>query len=314
MSIIKRMIKRLLVLGTGSSLLYKTDWYRSLFVDYDHEIYPDNAWYRKHDERNYDLVNLGSSAAKHAFNYDGLEIKAMNWAQQPQTLPEDYNLVRHFHSILRKGATVVITIMPFTSLNKETGVLDAMKYLKNDCHEPIQPCCIKQARRYMQFPILMGKPALKALAKFLLHYRNDKQNGSLAPDSFEQDAKNWVVGWKAQFGIADLDAPLSSQNIDAQAYRKVVMRNLVDFCTERGYRPVLVIPPVSKHLARLFTPKFEERYIYSYIRGIGRKVKLLDYSKNDAFSEDGLYSNALFLNAKGAKLFTRTVLRDLQLL
>ena len=86
-----------------NKILKKTQWYRNMLVDPDHEIYPDNTWYRTHDERNIDIVNLGSSGGKWAFDYSGTEVKGMNWAQQPQTLLEDYNLLRHYHSILRKG-------------------------------------------------------------------------------------------------------------------------------------------------------------------------------------------------------------------
>ena len=99
MSLIKKVIKKAIKVSTGCEILYKTNWYKSMFRDLNHEIYPDNVWYREHDERNFDVVNLGSSGGKWAFDYTNFNIKAMNWAQQPQTLLEDYNLLRHFHSI-----------------------------------------------------------------------------------------------------------------------------------------------------------------------------------------------------------------------
>ena len=94
MSLIKRIIKKSIKVFSGCEILYRTNWYKSMFRDLNHETYPDNVWYREHDERNFDLVNLGSSGGKWAFDYTGLEIKAMNWAQQPQTLLEEYNLLR----------------------------------------------------------------------------------------------------------------------------------------------------------------------------------------------------------------------------
>ena len=165
---IKTKIKSAFVILTGCKILKKTQWYRNMLVDPDHEIYPDNTWYRTHDERNYDLVNLGSSGGKWAFDYSDLDLKAMNWAQQPQTLLEDYNLLRHYHSILRKGGYVIITIMPFTGLNKETGLLDAFKYVNLDCQgEPIQPHMYSEACRYAKYPILFKKKAIKALIRCL---------------------------------------------------------------------------------------------------------------------------------------------------
>ena len=199
-----------------------------MFRDLNHETYPDNVWYREHDERNYDLVNLGSSGGKWAFDYTDLNIKAMNWAQQPQTLLEDYNLLRHFHSILKQGGYVLITIMPFTGLNKKTGLMDAMKYVKFDIQgEPIQPYMFKEAQRYANYPILFKKQAIKALIKYFLG--RDKKIGErpetqlnlnpMSKEELEMDAKRWIDGWKRQFGIFDFEAPLTKENEEGRAYR-----------------------------------------------------------------------------------------------
>lgn len=313
---------RLLRFCTGCNLIEKTNWYKSKFIDINHETYPDNIWYRKHDERNFDVVNLGSSGGKWAFDYSGLNVKAMNWAQQPQTLLEDYNLLRHFHSILKKDGYVLITIMPFTGLNKKTGLMDAMKYVKFDIQgEPIQPYMFKEAQRYATYPILFKKPAVKALIKYLLG--KDKKVGvptetqldynPMTHAELEADAKRWIDGWKRQFGISDFEAPLTKENEEGRAYRIKLMQTLIDFCTERGYKPVYVIPPVTEHLAKYYTPKFEDTYIYGYLKKVERNVHMLDYSKDTTFKSDDLYFNSFFLNKKGRKLFTERVLSDLNI-
>lgn len=314
---------RLLRFCTGCNLIEKTNWYKSMFIDINHETYPDNIWYRKHDERNYDVVNLGSSGGKWAFDYSGLNVKAMNWAQQPQTLLEDYNLLRHFHSILKKDGYVLITIMPFTGLNKKTGLMDAMKYVKFDIQgEPIQPYMFNEAQRYATYPILFKKPAVKALIKYLLgkdkkvrvptETQLDYNPMTLA--ELEADAKRWIDGWKRQFGISDFDAPLTKENEEGRAYRIKLMQTLIDFCTERGYKPVYVVPPVTEHLAKYYTSKFEETYIYGYLQAVNREVLTLDYSKDDDFRKnDNLFFNSFFLNKQGRLIFTRRVLKDLGL-
>ena len=308
---------------SGSYLLYRTNWYRSMFRDLNHETYPDNVWYHKHDERNFDVVNLGSSGGKWAFDYADLNIKAMNWAQQPQTLLEDYNLLRHFHSILKQGGYVLITIMPFTGLNKKTGLMDAMKYVKFDIQgEPVQPYMFKQAQRYANYPILFKKQAIKALIKYFLG--RDKKFGErpetqldlnpMSKEELEMDAKRWIDGWKRQFGISDFDSPLTKENEEGRVYRIKLMQTLIDFCTERGYKPVYIIPPVTEHLAKYYTPKFEETYIYGYLKEVNRDVLTLDYSKDKEFRfNDDLFFNSFFLNKKGRKLFTRRVLKDLKI-
>lgn len=294
-----------------------------MFIDLDHEIYPDNVWYRNHDERNFDLVNLGSSGGKWAFDYSDLNVKAKNWAQQPQTLLEDYNLLRHFHSILKQGGYVLITIMPFTGLNKSTGLMDAMKYVKFDIQgEPIQPYMFEEAQRYAKYPILFKKPAVKVLLKYLLGKdKSIKQNPAtqmehnpMNKEHLRIDAKQWVDGWKHQFNISDFDAPLTEENKKGRSYRIDLMRQLIDFCIERGYKPVYVIPPVTEHLAKYYTHTFEETYIYGYLKQVDRNVLTLDYSKSVEFKDDNLYFNSFFLNKKGRKLFSYKVLKDLNLI
>lgn len=323
MSFIKRVIKKAIRVFTGCKILYKTNWYKSMFLDSNHEIYPDNVWYRDHDERNFDVVNLGSSGGKWAFDYADLNVKAMNWAQQPQTLLEDYNLLRHFHSILKRGGYVLITIMPFTGLNKKTGLMDAMKYVKFDIQgEPIQPYMFNEAIRYATYPFLFKKTALKVLIRYFmgrdkkcgLHPETQLEYNPMKSNELEKDAKRWIDGWKRQFGISDFDAPLTRENEEGREYRIKLMQTLIDFCTERGYKPVYVIPPVTEHLAKYYTPKFEETYIYGYLKEVNREVLTLDYSKDSEFRfNDELFFNSFFLNKKGRKLFTRRVLKDLKI-
>lgn len=322
MSLIIRLIKKALNIVTGCNLLYKTNWYKSFFVDNDHETYPDNTWYRNHDERNFDVVNLGSSGGKWAFDYAETGIKGMNWAQQPQTLLEDFNLLRHYHSILRKKGYILIVIMPFTGLNKKTGIRDAIKYLKIDTQgEPIQPYMYKEACRYAEYPILFKKPAVKALIRFLLgkdklsvDNKPNMERNPMSDEELRQDAVRWMSGWKRQFTIDDFEAPLTEQNRKGREYRIGLMRQLIDFCKERAYQPVYVIPPVTEYLANKFTPKFRDIYIYDYLKQVDREIPLLDYSQEKSLMDKDLYFNSFFMNLRGRKLFTKRVFKDLGLI
>lgn len=320
---VKRLVFKMLYHLTGNSIIKKTQWYRSLFVDYDYQIYPGNVWYRAHDERNFDIVALGSSGAKWAFDFESAGVKGMNWANQPQTLLEDYNLLRHYHSILHKGSYVLITIMPFSGLNKATGLMDAIKYTRLDYQgEAIQPHMYKEACRYAQMPIKFGKPAVKALIRYLLHKEPKNNsilqartgNNPMTSEQLEANALSFITGWKKQFQISDFDAPLTPRNREGRDYRINLMRELVDFCTERGYKPVYVIPPVTEHLSKYYTDKFQETYIYSFLRDVDRDVELFDYSKEKYLADDTLYFNSFFMNKKGASIFTERVLKDLGLI
>lgn len=307
---------------TGNSILKKTQWYRDMFVDFDNQIYPGNVWYRENDERNFDIVVLGSSGAKWAFDFEGVGVKGMNWANQPQTLQEDYNLLRHYHSILHKDSYVIITIMPFSGLNKTTGLMDAMKYVRLDYQgEAIQPHMYEQAYRLAQYPILFGKSAIKTIIRYILGKETDNdrfasaqvENNPMQWEQLEDNALSFVDGWKKQFGISDFEAPLTPTNQEGRKYRINLMRELIDFCTERDYKPVYVIPPVTEHLSKYYTPKFEELYVYDFLKQVNRDVLLLDYSKDFELKKDRFYYNSFFMNRTGRQIFTKRVLGDLGL-
>lgn len=316
LNLFKRLLKKIAYYLLLSPVLKNTNWYKNLFVE---DIYPGNIWYREHEERNFDLVTLGSSGAKWAFDFSSCSIKAMNWAQQPQTLVEDYNLLRNFHSILRKGGFVIITIMPFTSLNKQTGIRDALKYQKVHAHEPIQPYLYDKASRIAHIPMLIGKPAIKALIKYLMGRDEPLKSDAvgmvtsnpMSNEQLEENAQAFVKGWKKQFGILDFDAPLTSDNIKGRAFRIDLMRTLIDFCLERDYKPIFVIPPVTKHLSKYYTTKFEKLYIYDFLNEVDRDIPLLDYSHEESFQCDDYYFNSFFMNLQGRRVFTKRILSDI---
>lgn len=301
-----------------NAILKKTYWYKDKFIDFDHKIYPDNIWYREHDERNYDIVALGSSGAKFAYDFTGIGVKGMNWAQQPQTLQDDYKLFRSFHSILHKNGIVLINIMPFTSCNKDIGFMDCYKYIRIFYGAKFfDQRYHKKALLHNKYPILFRKEALIALIRYICG--KDKTNKkhptvqSMSTEEIKKDAANFVNGWKKQFGITDFNAPLTESNKAGRSIRIQLMRDLIDFIQERDYVPVFVILPVTEHLSSYYSEKFKETYIYSFLKEVGRDIKLLDYSNDKEFQKISLYFNSFFLNKKGAELITRRVIKDLNL-
>lgn len=311
-------VAAILTIFVANRLVRSSNWFRSLHADPDHEIYPDNTWYRKHDERNYDLINLGSNSAKYAFDYLDEPVRAMNWSSGTQTLHDDYKLVRNFHSILKENGTVVITIMPFTSINKKTGLADAFRFWKVLDSTQTAPEYRKKCRLLERLPIFFGIPAIKSAAKVVLG--KDKQpidlsfadKNPMPEEDLKKHASDMINSWKAEFSIDNLAQPLTAQNQKGREVRIDVMRKMLDFLKERGYRTAFVIPPVSSYLKKYFTEPFREIYIYSYLRQIDRDITIFDYLKSDEFEDKDLYFNSYYFNKRGAKIFTHRVISDLK--
>lgn len=262
---------------------------------------------------NLDVVNLGSNSGKYAFHYEGLDIAGMNWAVGPQSLIHDFNILKNYFSYLRSGATVLITLCPFSSLvsqyNKDTNLkyytfLHPATILDFDENERIKALRIKESP-IREMPWFCIKRTLKEGIKYVIHK-------PLPKCDMEKDTLKFIDSWKKQFDIVDLDAPLSEQHSNDQKNRLQVLRDMIEFCLERDLKPVLVIPPVHPFLGKKLTEKYRENYIYSFVRRANEhNVPFLNYMDCKRFHDDSFFLNSFFMSEKGAKKFTRIVLNDI---
>jgi hypothetical protein len=166
--------------------------------------------------------------------------------------------------------------MPFTGLNKATGLMDTFKYLETLYWDVIKDMPFaKKAQILRSYPILFGKPAVKAMIRYLLRrevvvsdWRLDVEKNPMTYEELERDAQGWISGWAKQFDIKNLADDLTEENRKGRKIRVKVMQEIVDFCIERGYRPVYVIPPVTKFLSSWYTEKFKKLFFYDFLQFI----------------------------------------------
>lgn len=72
-------------------------------------IYPNNLWYREHMVRNFDMVCLGD--ARYVGNvFFSKGIKGFNWSLRGQNLQWDFNVLKHFFSILKPDGMAVFPL------------------------------------------------------------------------------------------------------------------------------------------------------------------------------------------------------------
>lgn len=269
-------------------------------------------WYLNHF--NLDMVNLGSNSGKYAFNYESVDIAGMNWAIGSQSLEHDFNILKNYFSYLKIGSTVVITLTPFSSLisplyNKNTNLkyytfLHPATILDFDENERIRALKIK-ASPIKEIPWICVKRTLKEGIKYLIHRTQTKCE-------MEKNAMIFINLWKKQFGIPDLNAPLSKQHRNDQENRIKILKDMIEFCLDRDLRPVLIIPPVHPSLGKRLTAKCRENYIYSFIRKANeRKIPFLDYMDDERFDDNKYFLNSFFMSKEGATKFTSIAIQEI---
>ena len=95
---------------------------------YNETVFKDCRKFWEMNVSNLDVINLGSSSGVYDFDYSGLSVKGMNWAVAPQTIYGDFAILKQFASHLKKGATIIYPLCPFTSIS------GAVKYVEDRCY------------------------------------------------------------------------------------------------------------------------------------------------------------------------------------
>lgn len=306
----KRIISRL-----KKEILARNPWYQQRFQDCP------KFWNRF--PFNLQVVNLGSSTSFYGFDYSGLSVNGANWAIRPQSFPQDFALLKTYESFLGPRAIIIIALCPYSSCLKSYKDTELEKYytiLHPGAFENFSLEKCEEVFREKNNPFsVASKNMLKSEIRIAIHIAKAIIKKVIRPKNadvdFERSAKSFIDGWMKQFKIDDMSAPLPPHIIEGRKKRVDVLSEMVQFCTDRDFTPVIVIPPVTPELSAKFSPVFRENYMKSFLREGAPGVKVLDYLDDTEFANNhSLFQNSLFLNPRGASLFTRRVLTDLGLI
>lgn len=279
---------------------------------YNEEIFSDCGKFWRHSEFDLEVINLGSSSAKNCFNYSGLRIKAANWACSPQSFVGDYAILTNYCSYLKEGATVLIPICLFSSLGGGNDDL-ADKY-----YSIVRPISIPHASLRKRDEIMMVKNAPLRYIPFFSMLSDIKslfkKGDSTSCKDYKADAERWINAWKKEFSLYNLNDSLSLINKDRFEDSVKALQNLLLFSKSHGFKPVIVVPPVTEHLLNEFNTEAQRLFVANFIEQSNLiKVPVLSYVGNPEFSGDEYFRNAFLMNEKGAAVLTNRVLSDLGL-
>lgn len=290
--------------------LYKcTNDYRNKFVDTekfrDDTSVPDGL----------QLVNLGSNHPKFGFDYDGLDIKAMNWAVGPQSLEYDFAILRRECHHLAVNAVVLIPICvlnfflyrhPFGEHLKYYGILpkdDIVGYSEQTRH------------KWIDYPLLFHSMKLKRLIKDVPDVRNRllPDENPMTLEQLEADALQWIDCWNREFNIDIHELRLSEVNkLDIKRNIRL-LHDMIQFCLDKKLRPVVCILPVSDYLGSKFSDSFVDNHILAYIKEANTMdCPILNHLRDNRFTDSSLYINSFFFNLKGRKAFTKMLMEELK--
>lgn len=313
MQLVKRIITK--ALSLLEKPVKRTNWYKSQCIDPDN--YPTNEWYRKHDERNYDIVNIGSSSALYAFDYKNTGLKGFNWALKPQSMEYGFKILKNFYSILGPKGIVTIPLCPFSGLSVPDGKW-AQSRIERYC-DILDPSLIENYKTisFHHSHPLISKP--KESIKRLIKDTPQNDNTAKCKNSteFESDAENWIKIWKKEFAIENLSDPLSDENKKGMKERQNLVNEIINFCLDRDLQPVIISTPVHESLAKHLTPEFCKNYLHNFIAGINLQgthyIHWINPKEDCPIQFDSSdFHNSFFLNEKGAEKFSSIFIKQLR--
>ena len=273
----------------------------------------------KQDEK-LDVVNLGSNSGKYGFDYNNTtNIKGENWAMGPQSLVEDFEILKKYNVYLKDEAIVIIPLCPFSCLGGSSLYMPDKYYsILDDSSIPQFNIKKKQEVEMIlenpihYYPLLELVRDIKIKSKQILGIK--KRIFKSNDITLKYNATSFINGWKSEFGIKNFYDELSEINKKSYADSVDILSEMISFCLERGFKPILTIPPVSRHLLSYFTPEMKKLFIYDFIKKANsQNVPFIDFFDHPDFKDKNEYFlNSLFLNQKGAKAYTSALLKQLK--
>lgn len=291
-------------------LIKHSSWYNSYFKECD------KFW--NIGTSKYNIVNLGSNSGLYSFDYQCECIDAANWAGSPQSLVADLAILKTYSDNLNTRATILIPLCPFSSLGggKSYGMHD--RYYTILEYKDVVNGTWKKQKEILQikenpeqfYSFVQLKVDIKGCIKKIMRKRPSVMEARV----FDKDSFTWINNWKEEFGISKLDTNISDENILRQNEAVSALKELIEFCMCRNFKPVLVLPPMSTYLSNKFSPQVRKVLIYDFVKKANvQNVPFYDFLDDKEFVSDNFYSNAYLLNETGAKKFTHRLLENLKL-
>jgi len=295
-----------LALLVGVNHLYvNTNGYKSLDETFKFYLMPDGI----------QVANFGSSHGAYGFDYRGLEgITGFNFGLPGQSLHYDLELLKRYGDRLAEGCTVLIPVSYFSFDQKKDSYNQRLIYYRLLDFKAVNNHRWEEYVRLRLLPILSASFNAKFLLKdkkdisFNIYWMYDLLNVHYAPDDIEgyrQNAKRHLEYFQAITGQGE-----------NEAYNTKCLEEMIEYCRENGFRPVLLTMPFTRYYNEMFGEEFHREF-RAKIKRLCEKhgVPYYDYSQDPRITENlEFFMDSNHLGPEGSKAFTRMVLSDLGLI
>lgn len=264
---------------------------------------------------NLDIVNLGSSYARNAFEYKKLGINGFNFGLQPQSLSYDFRILKQYTPNLNKNCivTIVLPNMVFGFLDYKDDRANTKYYYFLEPKYILNYSKIKYFLK-MYFPLLYTPKRVYRIFKDIKKIDLEQDKNLLTIKEVKNEAKDRVKGWERQFNLKNMQNPEEIPEELRKIFLQTqsLLQKIINYCKENEFRPVVLVPPCSKIINDLISKEFLDEVLYKNILKSKGKILFLEYLKHEEFQDYKLYINSDMLNENGRIKFTKQFLKDLE--
>ena len=264
----------------------------------------------------YDVVCFGSMYAKYDFDFTSFQrIRGFNFGFGSQFLFYTKAMIKEYCDCINKGGVVLLVIADLVFLKTGENEFGGYKRYYGILTKKNMPqFSIIEQYIYTEMPLLR-KPwwAIKILKDYSGIDPSEIEENKHTRNQVSELAKKRIDSWCRTFGLPNSQDAIKLDNHE-NVFRNTtkILSDIIDFSLLSGFRPVIVIPPMSAEMNAIIGQGFLDSVLYNNIKQANSKsIPVLDYSKNKCLQDYKLYFNADCLNKKGRKYFTHVVVKDL---
>lgn len=242
-----------------------------------------------------EVVNIGTTQAKYAFDYQAVPVQGCNMALYKNPLMYNIEILQNNREKIAVDATVLIT-------------LQYPIFLCSNSHE----MSVEEARRIraMHEGYVQEEAFLQQLGE-----RNYRINHKKLWEVDQELHELIHFGWEQEIGMEGIVLQNRENEQVRQKCRYAVedLENLIKYCRSMSWVPVLVGLPYSRELNAYVSQEFKEKNFYEPIELVKKEMNIVfyDYSEDPRFAALDNYMNIWFLNDRGRKKFTRVVYEEI---
>lgn len=293
------------------NLLYKrTNHFCNQFVDVR------KYWKRGGIADNLQIVNVGSNHPKFGFDYSETGIRGENCAIGPQTFEYDFAVLRKITPHLGRKAVVVFPVcLQNFFLYRQSNRGTHLKYYTFLESQDIVGYSWKEKLVKLYFPLLRHPKCLRYLLKDTgKDTRHEWTENPMKTDAeLNKDADFWINCWNREFQINIPSLNISDKNHKDIRHNIELMREMIAYCGQHSFQPIIVILPVTTYLSSRFSDDYLNTHVYHYINESAKAgVPVLNYLKDERFTSPEWYINSFFFNKRGRQYFTQVFVNDLK--